>query len=61
MRELHEKELKQVSGGKLEAVTPSGKPANPNASTQGAIDVQTKSGNEPPGQNKGDRGANASK
>ena len=46
LRELTEKELDQVSGGKLEFANPGGQP-------QGASQITTTSGgNAPPGQNK---------
>ena len=47
MRELSEKEVDQVSGGKLESANPGGQP-------HGASQITTTSGNgnAPPGQNK---------
>ena len=59
--DLVDGELDHVAGGALVAFNPnSGKLANPNASTGGAIDLFTPNlKNDPAGQNKGDSGANA--
>lgn len=46
LRELSEKELEQVSGGKLIEENPGGQPQGRSAATE------TQSGNRPPGQNK---------
>jgi len=45
LRELSEKELEHVSGGKLSSANPGGQP-------HGASQITTNGHNEPPGQNK---------